>query len=85
MKMQYIAISMVIILALLFILTPIFRRKEIENSKKEVKYFELLKSYKNSKDKDLLDELKNLAKSIYNLNDDDSTLRVESDLKFMEL
>ena len=62
---------MMIILAALFILTPMFRKKENEKTKIEREYFEILKNLKeNGKNCDEIDEktkekLSHCIKSIY--------------------
>ena len=71
MKIYHIVIAMLTTLALLFILTPIFRRKENKTTEIERNYFELLKNLKKSvKNSDELDEqtkekLFDCAKHIY--------------------
>lgn len=62
---------MMVILAVLFILTPMFRKKENEKTKTEREYFEILKNLKeNGKNCDEIDEitkdkLSHCIKSIY--------------------
>lgn len=62
---------MMVILASLFILTPLFRKKENEKTKIEREYFEILKNLKeNGKNCDEIDEitkdkLSHCIKSIY--------------------
>ena len=83
MKVQLIVFSMFLILGLLFLMAPKFRKKEQEKSKREIEYFETLKAYKNTNDSQALAKLKELAKTLYHLNDEESEQRVEQDLNFM--
>ncbi len=56
---------MTVILILLFLLTPIFRRKENQKSELERKYFELLTTLKHEQNDAAMTQLKEYAKVIY--------------------
>ncbi len=62
MDLKMIAWGMVIILAILFIITPMFRKKEKQNNELEITFFEALKTYKSlpsSENKNKLEEALN--------------------------
>ncbi len=56
---------MTVILALLFLLTPMYRRRENKNTDTERKYFELLKQYSNEPNDALMTQLKDCARLVY--------------------
>ncbi len=66
MKIYHIVWLMLITLAFLFILTPIFRRKEQEKNAIEREYFSLIKKELNSEE--ISQELKEAAKKIHPAN-----------------
>ena len=68
MKIYHIVISMTVILALLFLLTPLYRKRENKNTDAERKYFELLKQFSNEPNDALMTQLKEYAKLVYGNN-----------------
>lgn len=65
MDLKMIAWGMVIILALLFVLTPKFRKKEQTSNKLEVIFFEALKTYKSLPSEDNKSKLEAALSSYY--------------------
>ena len=62
MNLKIIAISMTVILALLFLLTPLFRKREKKIARLEIQYAETLKALReNPTDEELRSKLKALA------------------------
>jgi hypothetical protein len=81
MDFKQIAGTMVLILILLFALTPLFTKRERNFSKLEGLYFEGIKNFKNGKiSKELLIQLAKNLSTARGLNDDSAMSMVENDL-----
>lgn len=82
MKVYHIVGSMMVILAILFLCAPMMRRKEVEKTNLERKYFDLLNKYKTDKSETVLNELISVGKERFKTSEDEMIKeQIELDLK----
>lgn len=82
MKVYHIVGSMMVILAILFLCAPMMRRKEVEKTNLERKYFDLLNKYKSDKSETVLNELISVGKERFKTSEDEMIKeQIELDLK----